>query len=156
MLSRPGPANESEPIPPVRCGLTVALAARRVLSAVGATVAAMSESVGLPRAREATIPTAKLVSYALDHSHERGRHKARVFASALGITSSEWRYLHDQILAKLPDGEVRSTRITAFGIAYEVIVMIDGLNGRTAAVVTTWIVANNAAPRLTSTWVDIP
>jgi hypothetical protein len=116
----------------------------------------MTEPVRLPRAREATIPTAKLVSYALDLSHERGRHKARVFASALSIRASDWRYLRDQILAKLPEGEVRSTRITPFGIAYEVIVMIDGLNGRTVPVVTTWMVATNAAPRLTSTWVDIP
>jgi hypothetical protein len=116
----------------------------------------MTEPVRLPRAREATIPTAKLVSYALDPSHERGRHKARVFASALGITTSDWRYLHDQILEKLPEGEVTSTHITPFGIAYEVILMIDGLNGRTAPVITTWMIANNATPRLTSTWVDIP
>ena len=116
----------------------------------------MTEPVRLPRAREATIPTAKLVAYALSTTHERGRHKARVFASALGITASDWRYLYNQILARLPDGEVRSTHGTPFGIAYEVIVMIDGLNGRTAPVVTTWIVATNAAPRLTSTWVDIP
>jgi hypothetical protein len=117
----------------------------------------MSEPVRLPRAREATIPTAKLISYALDPSHERGRHKARVFASALGITAGDRRYLHDQILAKLSGGEVRSTRITSFGIAYEVIVMIDGLNGRTVPVVTTWLLAStNAAPRLTSIWVDIP
>jgi len=116
----------------------------------------MTDPVRLPGARDATIPTAKLVSYALSATHQRGRHKARVFASALGITASDWRYLHDQILAALPDGEVRSTHVTPFGIAYEVIVMIDGLNGRTVQVVTTWIVASGAAPRLTSTWVDIP
>jgi hypothetical protein len=107
--------------------------------------------VRLPRAREATIPTAKLVPYALDPSHERGQHKARVFASALGIAAGDWRYLHAQILAKLPDGLVRSTRITPFGVAYEVVVMIDGLNRRTASVVTTWTVAPDAPPRLTST-----
>jgi hypothetical protein len=118
----------------------------------------MTEPVRLPRAREATIPTAKLASYALDPAHERGRHKARMFASAsaLGITVSDWRYLHDQILAQLPEGEVRSTHITPFGIAYEVIVMIDGLDGRTVPVVTTWMVAPDTPPRLTSTWVDIP
>jgi hypothetical protein len=116
----------------------------------------MPGPVRLPRAREATIPTSKLTGYALSTTHDRGRHKARVFASALGITSSDWRYLHDQILAALADGEVRSTRITSFGIAYEVIVMIDGLNGRTVPVVTTWMLASDAAPRLTSTWVDIP
>jgi hypothetical protein len=116
----------------------------------------MTDPIRLPRATEATIPTAKLVGYALSTTHERGRHKARVFVSALGITASDWRYLHDQILAALPVGEVRSTRITPFGVAYEVIVMIDGRNGRTVPVVTTWMVAPDAPPRLTSTWVDIP
>lgn len=105
---------------------------------------------------EARIPTEKLVAYALDPSHERGQHKARVFASALGITARDWRYLHDQILAALPAGMVRGTRITPFGVAYEVVVMIDGLNGRTAPVVTTWMLERHAVPRLTSTWVDIP
>ncbi|MGH2862501.1 MAG: DUF6883 domain-containing protein [Solirubrobacteraceae bacterium] len=116
----------------------------------------MTEPVRLPGARQARIATDKLVGYALDPTHERGRHKARVFASVLGITAMDWRYLHDQILAALPESEVRGTRITPFGIAYEVVVTLDGLNGRTAPVVTTWMVTPDSAPRLTSTWVDIP
>ena len=31
--------------------------------------------------------------YALDPSHERGRHKARVFAAALGLSAVDWRRL---------------------------------------------------------------
>jgi hypothetical protein len=116
----------------------------------------MDQSVRLPKAREARIPTDKLIGYALDLTHERGRHKARVFASALGITSADWRYLHDQILEALPVGEVRATRITPFGVGYEVVVMIDGLNGATHPVITTWIMDGDRPPRLTSTWVDIP
>lgn len=116
----------------------------------------MTDQPRLPRVSDARIPTEKLVAYALDPSHERGQHKARVFASALGITARDWRYLHDQILAALPDGMVRGTRITPFGVAYEVVVVIDGLNGRTAPVVTTWMLEREAVPRLTSTWVDIP
>jgi hypothetical protein len=34
--------------------------------------------------------------------------------------------------------------------------MIDGLNGATHPVVTTWIVQGDGPARLTSTWVDIP
>ena len=116
----------------------------------------MPDPPRLPRASEARIPTEKLVAYALDPSHERGQHKARVFASALGITARDWRYLHDQILDSLADGIVRGTRVTPFGVAYEVVVIVDGLNGRTAPVVTTWMVERDAAPRLTSAWVDIP
>jgi hypothetical protein len=116
----------------------------------------VNEPVRLPRAHEAVIPTPKLVNYALDPTHERGQHKARVFASALGITTGDWRYLHDQILSAVPTAEVRGTRITPFGVSYEVVVVIDGLNGKTQPVVTTWMLASGAPPRLTSTWVDIP
>src|SRR4051794_30341445 len=45
------------------------------------------EPLRLPNAQQARVPTDKLVRYALDPSHERGRHKARVFVSALGITA---------------------------------------------------------------------
>src|SRR5439155_21282719 len=113
-----------------------------------------NEPVRLPNARQARIPTDKLVRYALDPSHERGKHKARVFASALGIAAADWRYLHDAILAALPEAAVRSTRITPFGVMYEVVAMVDGLNG--ATVVTMWITEGDGPPRLTSTWVDIP
>ena len=82
--------------------------------------------------------------------------EGRVFASALGITRSDWRYLRNQILDALPDAEVRATRITPFGVGYEVVVMIDGLNGATQPVVTTWIIEGDRPPRPTSTWVDIP
>jgi hypothetical protein len=45
-----------------------------------------------PRAAaEARIPTEKLVPYAVSEEHERGWHKTRVCASALGITASDWR-----------------------------------------------------------------
>ena len=114
------------------------------------------EPVRLPNARQARIPTDKLVRYALDPSHERGKHKARVFASALGIAAADWRYLHDAILAALPEAAVRSTRITPFGVTYEVVAMVDGLNGATKPVVTTLIIEGDGPPRLTSTWVDIP
>ncbi len=116
----------------------------------------MSQPIRLPSATRATIPTDKLARYALDPNHPRGRHKARVFASALGITADDWRYLYDQILEALPDAPVRSTRITPFGVTYEVVVSIDGLNGATVPVVTIWIVEVGKPPRLTSTWVDIP
>ena len=87
-----------------------------------------------PKADQVRISTGRPVRYALDSTHERGRHKARVFASALGIAASDLRFLHDQILRALPGAAVRATRITRFGVAYEVVI-IDGLNGATQPVV---------------------
>ena len=130
--------------------------ARDLGSGRSRSLVAVSGVPDLPRAREAVIPTDKLVSYALNPDHPRGRHKARVFRSALGIGSGDWRYLHDQLLAAVVGTPVRATRITPFGVLYDVVVLIDGLNGATYPVATVWLVERDGAPRLVSTWVDIP
>lgn len=116
----------------------------------------MTEELRLPRCREAVVPTAKLVDYALDPEHPRGRHKARVFSSALGISRSDWRYLQDQILDAVQGAPVRATRITPFGVVYDVVLQIDGMNGATHPVATIWLVELQQPPRLVSLWVDIP
>ena len=116
----------------------------------------VSDQLRLPRARTAVIPTDKLAAYALSPEHPRGRHKARVFASALGIGPSDWRYLHDQIIDRVIEAPVRATRITTFGVLYDVVVLIDGFNGATMPVATIWLVQSDRRPRLVSTWVDIP
>ncbi|MEA2222580.1 MAG: hypothetical protein QOH83_956, partial [Solirubrobacteraceae bacterium] len=77
--------------------------------------------------------------------HPRGRHKARVFRSALGIGSGDWRYLHDQLLAAVVGAPVRAKRITPFGVLYDVVVLIDGLNGSTYPVATVWLVERDGA-----------
>jgi len=110
----------------------------------------------LPGSRRAVIATQKLVGYALDARHPRGRHKARVFAAALGIGGEDWEYLRAQILAGVVDAPVRGTRVTPFGLLYEVVVLVDGLNGATSPVATVWLVDGDLPPRLVSTWVDIP
>ncbi len=43
----------------------------------------------LPNGDRAVVEDAKLLDYCLSPSHPRGRHKARVFAAALGITAAE-------------------------------------------------------------------
>jgi len=39
---------------------------------------------------------------------------------------------------------------------YDLVVLIDGLNGSTYPVATVWLVEGDGAPRLVSTRVDIP
>jgi len=55
----------------------------------------MGDEVFLPGAEAAQIPDEKLRDYVLDPEHFLGRHKARVFASVLGIRRDDWRYLRD-------------------------------------------------------------
>ena len=111
----------------------------------------------LPNADEATVPREKLRDYALDPEHPLGRHKARVFRSALGITQTDWEYLRDQILAAIPSASVATVRVISWGTLYEVPILIEGLNGATHEVTTAWIVApDDERPKLVSTYVNVP
>lgn len=102
------------------------------------------------------MPEEKLTAYALDPAHPRGRHKARAFRSTLGIERTDWRYLRDQLIEGVAEAAVVGTRVTPFGVLYEVVVLVDGINGTTAPVAAIWIVEDQGPPRLVSTWVDIP
>jgi len=48
-----------------------------------------------------------------------GKHKAKVFNSALGITSKDTVWLIDQILEKLPECEAQEWYEDEFGIRYQ-------------------------------------
>ena len=60
----------------------------------------------LPNADRAMVEDAKLLDYCLSTTHPRGRHKARLFAAALGITSSEAALLKAALLAAARRGAV--------------------------------------------------
>jgi hypothetical protein len=79
-----------------------------------------------------------------------------VFQAALGIGQADWPYLRDRILDGLIGASVRGTRTTPFGVQYEVVVLVEGLNGATHPVATIWLVDGIGPPRLVSAWVDIP
>jgi hypothetical protein len=118
---------------------------------------AESDSLFVPRADRAEIPEEKLRAYALNPDHSRGQHKARVFASALGIAAGDWLFLRDQILEQLPTCPVTAIRPKPpYGLEYEVRIDIDGLNGETHAVITGWLVAGDEPPRLITAYVQLP
>lgn len=117
----------------------------------------MNHELFLPLAENAEIPEDKLREYALDPDHPRGRHKARVFLSMLGIDRADWTYLRDQILERLTESPVTAVRPKApYGLEYEVRLMIEGLNGETHPVITGWLVAEGRAPRLLTAYVELP
>jgi hypothetical protein len=107
----------------------------------------------LPRADRAVVAREKLEGYLLNPQHEVGRHKARVFASALGIERRDWQHLGDQLRAAVVDAPVSSTHDTSWGSLYEVVVAVEGLNSQTRQVVTIWLVAGDEPPRLVTAYV---
>jgi hypothetical protein len=92
----------------------------------------------LPGCERAVIEESKLVEYALNPHSERGRHKARVFESALGFNLSNWEQLKQAVLDALPHHTAALTNETTFGRKYEALLPITGPNGRTVNVLTVW------------------
>jgi hypothetical protein len=93
--------------------------------------------------QEARIAEAKLRLYVLNPAHAsgaKGTHKARVFRAALGFDQSNWELLRDSILEELPYHEATLGHEDEYGIRYNVVLPITGPNGRTAEVMTAWIV----------------
>ena len=82
------------------------------------------------------MPREKLERYLLNPEHEVGRHKARVFASALGIRQRDWEYLREQLQTAVVDAPVSRVRETPWGGLYELVLAIEGRNGQTRRVMT--------------------
>lgn len=95
----------------------------------------------------------KLHDYCLNPLHPRGRHKARVFRSALGLTQADADFLREELLRAAREGDVAVGDVDEYGVRY----IIDfGFvpNVRQAIVRSTWIVRRGERfPRLTSCFV---
>ncbi len=107
----------------------------------------------LPNTESAVVDMEKLRDYVLDPQHPRGRHKARVFAAALGITTEDAEGLRDELLAAAITYDATPTTHNGYGQRY---VLDFHMEWRTkqAVVRTTWIVLDNEDfPRLTSCYI---
>jgi uncharacterized protein DUF6883 len=107
----------------------------------------------LPGAERAFINIKKLSEYVLNPEDPRGRHKARVFQSVLGITLKDAESLQRAILEAVPEGECTMGELDYYGQRYTVDCRI--MYGAAEAVVRTgWIVRHDEDfPRLTTCYV---
>lgn len=109
----------------------------------------------LAKADEAVFEIEKLTLYALNPEHEDGRHKAIVFASALGFELQHAQELRALILEAVKTAAVTNVRVGVHGLQPEVLVQIQGRNGKTKYVVTAWELAGREQiPRLITLYVD--
>ncbi len=106
----------------------------------------------LPNGDRAVIPIEKLLGYCLNPNHPKGKHKARVFKSALGITADKVELLVQLVQLAAVQGEVVQSRTTDFGQEFKlnwVIPSHDELQLRTI-----WIIPGDAAtPQLVSAFI---
>ena len=84
---------------------------------------------------------------------KRGRHKARVFASALGLTLNDADFLRQALLVAAREGEAVQVGSTPFGILYRVRFVLE-FEGRSATVRSGWILGPDGIARLTTALVE--
>lgn len=107
----------------------------------------------VPNAEYAVVDIRKLTDYCLSHEHPRGKHKARMFLSALGMTGSNAQELKDTLLQKVITEDCAIGTVDEYGARY--IVDFTYARGTKEAMVrSTWIIKlGEKRPRLTSCYV---
>lgn len=107
----------------------------------------------LPNSAQALVDIAKLREYCLSSSHPDGRHKARVFGSALGLFAEDAEFLRASILDAVALNDATPTNIDEFGSRY--VVDFELRRGhKTAMIRTAWIIRRNETnPRLLTCYV---
>ena len=103
--------------------------------------------MSLPNSDRAVIDAAKVPDYLLSEAHPVGRFKAAFFVS-LGYSRDHWELLRDDLLALARAGPAVPGKPSAFGHTFEVDGILMGPSGRSADVMTVWIIrANEDSPR---------
>lgn len=107
----------------------------------------------LPNADRAVVDIVKLRDYALSQSHPRGRHKARVFLAALGLTVADAEEFRTALLESARTGDAIPGASDEFGTRYTIDFEIVRSTKR-ALVRGCWIILmEDGLPRLTSCYV---
>lgn len=107
----------------------------------------------MPNGEQAVVVPEKLLRYALDPTSEFGRHKARVFARALGISQENAELLRTALLGAALTGEAITTRSDQFGQRYQIDFQLSTPAGA-ATVRSAWIIETGSPiPRLITCYV---
>jgi len=107
----------------------------------------------IPYADRAEVSISKLRDYCLNPLHDEGKHKARVFAAALGITAKDADSLRDLLLQAVRTRDAQLGYKDAYGQRYMVDFQVVW-RGKRATIRSGWILENGSeVPRLTSCFV---
>jgi hypothetical protein len=107
----------------------------------------------LPNGHRAIVPIQKLVEYCLNPDHPRGKHKAKVFSAACGISASNARILQQALIEAAANSDAKPAETDQYGQRFVIDFEIEGLVGR-VPVRSLWIIITGEnVPRLTSCFV---
>lgn len=104
----------------------------------------------IPNAENAVVNICKLRDYCLNIEHNDGKHKARLFASILGMTANNAEELRQILLEVVKTQEAQLGRQDEFGQRYTLDFVLEWQN-RSATVRSGWIIEHDSnVPRLTT------
>jgi hypothetical protein len=107
----------------------------------------------IPNADQAIIDIVKLTGYCLNKEHPRGKHKARLFETILGLTDEDAEELQDMVLEVVKTHDAVEGKHDQYGKRYIMDFTIMRLN-KQATARSTWIIRSNEDfPRLTSCYI---
>lgn len=102
----------------------------------------------IPNAEKAVVDIRKLRDYCLNPNHEVGKHKARVFASALNFTENDAVELQTALLEAVKISDAEIGRLDKYGQHYRVDFEFER-QGKIANIRSGWIIdAGSDVPRL--------
>jgi hypothetical protein len=109
--------------------------------------------VRIPNADQAVVDVAKLREYCLNPAHPVGKHKARVFLAALGMTAEDAELLRLELLSGILAADATAEIADQFGRRFMATVRVT-CRARAADVCSCWIVRTNEDfPRLVTRYV---
>lgn len=104
----------------------------------------------IPNAERAEIDIRKLRDYCLNPEHDEGKHKARLFSAAFGMTMQHSNELRKILLQVVQSGDAVLGRRDGYGQRYVIDFMMEW-RGKRAMVRCGWIIEDNSeTPRLTT------
>ena len=104
----------------------------------------------VPNAASAVVDIRKLRDYCLNIRHDDGKHKARLFAAALGMTADDAAALRDALLQAVKTCEAQLGRRDLYGQRY-IVDFIATWRSKQTMIRSAWIIEHASnKPRLTS------
>lgn len=110
--------------------------------------------MNLPNAEKALLDTRKISGYCLNPEHPRGKHKARVFASALGLSQDDTEILGKALLDAAQTVDATQGETDEFGVRYVLDFTMTTEVG-SAVIRSAWIIRpDEDFPRFVSAYVN--
>ena len=104
----------------------------------------------IPNADRAIVDIRKLRDYCLNPMHDDGKHKARLFATAIGITARHANELREELIQIVKTHDANLGRRDKYGQRYS-IDFIFHWRGKQAMIRSGWIIEHNSdTPKLTT------